>query len=90
VQHFRPDFGWNHHNLMKICSNGWRMVKLDENFGNKKMSFWKKIAKISVFEKKIHHLAIFRPLKKHWTELSLSRAWRGRRGMLDGECSPYM
>jgi hypothetical protein len=22
VQHFRPDFGWNHHNLMKICSNG--------------------------------------------------------------------
>jgi hypothetical protein len=68
VQHFRLDFGWNHHNLVKICSNGWKMVKLDGNFGDKKMSFWKKIAKINIFEKKIHHLTIFRPLKKHWLD----------------------
>jgi hypothetical protein len=31
---------------------GWEMVRLDENFGHKKMSFWKIIAKISIFEKK--------------------------------------
>jgi hypothetical protein len=29
------------------------MVKLDEKIGDKKMSFEKKIAKISIFEKKI-------------------------------------
>jgi hypothetical protein len=36
------------------------MVILDENFGDKKMSFLKKIAKSSIFEKKNRHLAIFR------------------------------
>jgi hypothetical protein len=41
------------------------MVKLDANFGDKKMSFLEKIAKISIFEKKIRHLVIFHPLKKH-------------------------
>jgi hypothetical protein len=50
---------------MKNGQIGWKTVKLDEIFGDEKMSFWKKIALISVFEQKIHHLAIFRPLKKH-------------------------
>jgi hypothetical protein len=36
---------------MKNGQIGWEMVRLDENFGDKKMSFWKKIAKISIFEK---------------------------------------
>jgi hypothetical protein len=54
VQHFRLTFGWNHHHLMKICSNGWKIIISNENgqigwkFGDKKMSFWKKIAKISL------------------------------------------
>jgi hypothetical protein len=39
---------------------GWKMIKLDENFGYKKMSFWKKIAKINILEEKNRHLVIFR------------------------------
>jgi hypothetical protein len=39
------------------------MVNLDEKFGDKKMNFWKKIAKISVFEKKIAIWQYFAPLK---------------------------
>jgi hypothetical protein len=31
-----------------------------KKFGDKKMSFCQKIAKISIFEKKIRHLAILR------------------------------
>jgi hypothetical protein len=38
---------------MKICSNGWKMVKLDKKIGDEKLSFWKKIARIMIFEKKI-------------------------------------
>jgi hypothetical protein len=64
VQHFRPDFGWNHHNLMKICSNGCKMVKLDEIFGDKKLVFEKKIAKISIFEKNNSPSGDISPLKK--------------------------
>jgi hypothetical protein len=45
---------------MKNGQIGWEMVILDENFGDKKMSFWKKIAKISIFEQINRHLAIFR------------------------------
>jgi hypothetical protein len=37
------------------------MVKLDENFGDKKMSFWKKTAKISIFEKKFAIWRYFAP-----------------------------
>jgi hypothetical protein len=33
-------------------SNRMKMVKLDETFGDKKLSFRKKIAKIRIFEKK--------------------------------------
>jgi hypothetical protein len=40
------------------------MVKLDENFGDKKMSFGKKITKISVFEEKNLPSDDISPLKK--------------------------
>jgi hypothetical protein len=50
---------------MKKGQIGWKMVKLDEKFGDKKLSFKKKIAKIRIFEKKIRQLAIFRQKKKH-------------------------
>jgi hypothetical protein len=49
---------------MKNGQIGWKKVKLDENFGDKKMSFWKKIAKISIFEEKKLPSSNISPLKK--------------------------
>jgi hypothetical protein len=40
------------------------MVKLDEKIGDKKMSFWKKIAKISIFEKNNSPYGDISPVKK--------------------------
>jgi hypothetical protein len=46
---------------MKNGQIGWKTVKLDEIFGDEKMSFWKKIALINVFEKKIAIWRYFAP-----------------------------
>jgi hypothetical protein len=47
-----------------------KMVKLDEKIGDKKLSFWEKTARIRIFEKKIHHPAIFRQKKKHCCQVA--------------------
>jgi hypothetical protein len=56
---------WKFAQMDEKWTNRMEMVKLDENFGDKKLSFWKKIAKIRIFEKKIRHLAILCKKKKH-------------------------
>jgi hypothetical protein len=44
-----------------------KKVKLDENFGDKKMSFWKKKSpKLTFLKKKFAICGDISPLKKHW------------------------